>query len=54
MAMSPFLVAAFVGLGLLAALAGGMLDRETVGSRSALRHITLGYPFTGSLRIRAG
>jgi hypothetical protein len=44
-AMSPFLAAGFVGLGLVAAVAGGMLDRETVGSRSGLRHITLGYPF---------
>jgi hypothetical protein len=43
--MSPFVVAGFVGLGLLAAFAGGMLDRETVGSRSVLRHVTLGYPY---------
>jgi hypothetical protein len=45
LAMSPFLVAGFVGLGLLAAFAGGMLDRETVDSRGALHHVTLGYPF---------
>jgi hypothetical protein len=44
-AMSPFLAAGFVGLGLVAAVAGGMLDRETIGSHHALRHITLGYPF---------
>jgi hypothetical protein len=43
--MSPFLVAGFVGLGLVAALAGGMLDHQTVRSRSALRQVTLGYPF---------
>jgi hypothetical protein len=45
LAMSPFLVAGFVGLGLVAALAGGMLDHETVSSRGALRQVTLGYPF---------
>jgi hypothetical protein len=43
--VSPLLVAGFVGLGLVAALAGGMLDRETIGSRRALHHVTLGYPF---------
>jgi hypothetical protein len=54
LAMSPFLAAGFVALGLVAAAVGGLLDRETVGSHRALHQVTLGYPFHWITQDQAG